>query len=213
MPANIGATAIDVVFSSVARARGARALHPRGVVLAGTLHREGLDRPSSVPWLDEPGEDAVLVRFSRGAGLPPPLPDLLGLAIRLTSPAGAACDLLLTSAGRAPGVRHLLRPATHPQRASYTSLVPFNTPSGGLLVGAFPEATGFSLEVAGYRDSWRRFAHLALPEPGSENAEHPDVDFDPVLHPVPGLAQPEWLARLRAPAYGASRRARHRTSQ
>jgi hypothetical protein len=181
-------------------------------VLAGTLHRHGLKEPASVPWLDEPGEDAVLVRFSRGAGLPPPLPDLLGLAIRLTAPTGAACDLLLTSAGRAPGARHLLRPAIDPQRASYTSLVPFNTPAGDLLVGAFPEAAGFSLAVAGYRDSWRRFADLALPEPGSENAEQPDVDFDPVLHPVPGLAQPGWLARLRAPAYGASRRARHRAS-
>jgi hypothetical protein len=179
-------------------------------VLAGTLHRQGLRPRSSVGWLDEPGEDAVLVRLSRSVGLPPPLPDVLGLAIRMTSPDGAACDLLLSSAGRAPGARHLLRPATNPRRTSYTSLVPFTTPVGGLLVGAFPAESGFSLEVATYRGSWRRFAHLAVPELASENPEHPDVDFDPVLHPVPGLRQPEWLARLRAPAYAASRRARHR---
>ena len=81
-----------------------------------------------------------------------------------------------------------------------------------MLVGAFPGVLGFSLEVASYRGSWHRFAHLDLPEPGSENAVHQDVDFDPVLHPVPGLPQPEWLARLRAPAYSASRRARHRSA-
>jgi hypothetical protein len=88
--------------------------------------------------------------------------------------------------------------------------VPFRTPAGHLLVGAFPAALGFSLEVASYRGGWHRFGYLNLPEWGSENLEHQDVDFDPVLNPVPGLAQPEWLARLRAPAYGASRRARQR---
>ncbi len=209
---HIGSTVIDVVFSSVARVRGARALHPRGAVYAGTVHRLGLPRLSGVRWIDEPGEDAVLARFSRGAGLPPPLPDLLGLAIRMVSPEGAVHDLLLTSAGRAPGARHVLRPAINPRRATYTSLVPFHTPSGPLLVGAFPGVLSFSLEVASYRGSWHRFAHLDLPEPGSENAVHQDVDFDPVLHPVPGLPQPEWLARLRAPAYSASRRARHRSA-
>jgi hypothetical protein len=206
MPQHIGSTAIETAFATVARVRGARALHPRGAVHAGIVHREGLPRSTGVRWLDEPGEDAVLVRFSRGAGLPPPLPDLLGLAIRLTSAPGVVSDLLLSTAGRAPGGRHVLRPAMRAAQATYTSIVPFHTPSGRLMVGAFPRDPGFSLEIASPTGRWHPFAQLELPETTAD--AQPDVDFDPVLNPVPGLTQPEWLARLRAPAYGASRRAR-----
>jgi hypothetical protein len=213
MPWHPGSSLIAAVFSGLARIRGARALHPRGAVHAGVVHRYGLAPATGVAWLDQPGTDDVLVRFSRGAGLRPGLPDLLGLAIRLVPPEGAVSDLLLTSAGRAPGTRHLLRPMIDARSASYTSLVPFHTPSGRLMVGAFAGASGFSLEVATGRGPWRRFGELTLPEPAAASSRQPDVDFDPVLNPVPGLAQPGWLIRLRAPAYAASRRARHQSAR
>src|SRR3954451_10255298 len=71
------------------RARPAdKPLHPVGAVSRGTLHRYGLTPSVGVKWLDEPGQDKVLVRFSRALGLPGPLPDVLGLAVRIPQPAG-----------------------------------------------------------------------------------------------------------------------------
>jgi hypothetical protein len=208
-----------VIFGGVARVRGDRALHPRGGVRAATVRRDGLAPPTGVPWLDEPGTDRVLVRLSRGAGLPPPVPDLLGLALRIGWDDGRFSDLLLTTAGRVPVSRHVLRPARDPYRAGYTSIVPFRTRTGPLMVGAFADdavsPAGFVLSVASVGGNWRRFGHLDLvngdaeQRPDGSGVPQPDLDFDPVLHPVPQLELPDWLARLRAPAYRASRRARH----
>jgi hypothetical protein len=55
-----------------------------------------------VPWLDDPGTDVGIVRFSRAAGLPAPVPDVLGLALRLGA-AGRQHDLLLATTGMRPG--------------------------------------------------------------------------------------------------------------
>lgn len=55
----------------VARARLARPLHPVGALLPGRPLRSGAaDDHAAVPWLDERGEDDVVVRLSRGGGLP-----------------------------------------------------------------------------------------------------------------------------------------------
>jgi hypothetical protein len=213
---DVSESAVGTLFGAVARVRGDRALHPRGGVRAGTVRRDGLDKATGVSWLDEPGTDQVLVRLSRGAGLPSPAPDLLGLAIRIPLDNGQVGDLLLTTTGRAPVLRHLMRPARDPYRAGYTSIVPFRTPTGLLMVGAFAEANpggdtdstgGFVLSVSSTGGSWRPFGYLDLQ--GNDAERRPDIDFDPVLHAVPGLELPGWLAHLRAPAYRASRQARH----
>ena len=66
------------------------------------LERPGTRPEIGIPWLDAAATDPAVVRMSRGAGLPAPLPDLLGLAIRL--PGGAEpVDLLLSTTGRRPG--------------------------------------------------------------------------------------------------------------
>lgn len=240
--------------AAVARWRGARALHPVGTVAEGTVVREGLEPGVGVPWLDEPGEDVALVRFSRATGVPAPLPDVLGLAIRVTGPAGRPQDLLLSSAGRRPVLRHLLQPRRGIHGGGYTSVLPFLSPSGPVMIGAFPSGTGFDLEVAGPARGWRRFGRLLLDpeplgtdrdllagdlplgarlpdedlpdgagakvaplrlEPVPEDArpdelapDDPGLDFDPVLHPIPGLRLPDPLARLRSVTYSASRRGR-----
>jgi hypothetical protein len=80
------------------------------------------------------------------------------------------------------------------------------------MVGARPEGEGFALEVAGRGEPWRRFARLAVTAPGEVPDHREELDLDPVLHPVPGLRMPAWLADLRGPAYAASRRARGRTA-
>lgn len=102
-----------VAFRQVARWRRAKPLHPVGVVLHGRLLRDGLGlragsgsrdgSRSGVQWIDSAGDDPVLVRLSRSAGLPSWLPDVMGLAVR-----DGSTDLLLSSAGRAPLARHLL---------------------------------------------------------------------------------------------------------
>ena len=204
--------AVAAGFGAAARLRRAAALHPLGTATPATVHRHGLPRPTGVPWLDEPGVDQALVRFSRAGGLPPPLPDVLGLGIRVLGADGPA-DLLLSTAPRGRLARHVPRPARGPRSASYTCLVPFEAPSGAAMVGARPEGAAFALEVAGRGQPWRRFARLVVAAtPDQVPAHHEDLDLDPVLHPVPGLRMPAWLADLRGPAYAASRRARGRVS-
>jgi hypothetical protein len=201
--------AVAVGFGLAARLRGAAALHPLGLATPATIHRHGLVRPTGVAWLDRPGVDEALVRFSRAVGLPPPLPDVHGLGIRILGADGPA-DLLLSTAMRGRLVRHVLRPAGGPRSAAYTCIVPFDTSSGPLMVGARPEGEAFALEVAGRGQPWRRFARLLVAAPEEVPHRREELDLDPVLHPVPGLRMPDWLADLRGPAYEASRRTRRR---
>ena len=77
----------------------AKPLHPRGSVVHGTLHRFGAEDSTGASWIDQTGEDDVLVRQSRAVGLPAPLPDIFGLAIRVPTEGGSHGDLLLASTG------------------------------------------------------------------------------------------------------------------
>src|SRR4051794_39078712 len=61
--------------------RGRRVLHPRGTTLSGVLTVTGGDTGAEL--LDRPGRHDVLVRLSRSAGLPAPLPDVHGVAVRV----------------------------------------------------------------------------------------------------------------------------------
>jgi hypothetical protein len=64
----------------------------------------------------------------------------------------------------------------------------------------------FTLAAASGLRPWRPFARLTLTAPAEPL--DPDVQFDAVLHPPPGLVADGPLARLRAPAYAAARNAR-----
>jgi hypothetical protein len=195
-------TVLRHTFALVARARGARALHPRGAVVPGRVRRSGLRwAPVGVPWIDEPGEDRARVRLSRGVGLPPPLPDLLGLTLRIDGRG----DLLLTTAA----LRYVLVPRVDPRQATYTSIVPFHTSTGRVMIGAVPAPSGFSLRVAGVVGGWREFAVLTLDDAPGAAPDDAALDADPMRHPIEGLVMPGWLARTREPAYDASRRGRH----
>ncbi|WP_432565252.1 hypothetical protein [Kineococcus sp. SYSU DK003] len=192
---------LSSLFRSVAAARGGKALHPRGQVRAGTLVRHGLHPATGVTWIDEPGRDRVVVRFSRGAGLPAPWPDVLGLAVRVDSPDGDPWDLLLstTLGKRLPWPRRDVRSGVH------SSIAAFRTPGGDrVLVGARYVRGRFLLAVAAPRGPWRPFAELHL-APGAHDEP---LTFEPVQHAVPGLeVSPRWR-RLREPAYAGSREGR-----
>src|SRR5687768_7464919 len=83
----------------VARLRRAPALHPRGTVQECTLSVDGSVRVGA-RLLDEPATHRGVVRLSRSAGFPPPLPDVGGLAVRLPGlgAGGGPLDLLMSTA-------------------------------------------------------------------------------------------------------------------
>lgn len=188
--------------------RAPKPLHPRGRLREGTLRRTGAEPPTGVPFLDEPGVDPVRVRESRAIGLPGPVPDVHGLALRVTHDDGTCSDLLLASSGRGRVGRHTLTACREPWGRPMTTLLPYRSPSGPLAIGARRTARGtVQLDCAVGGGPWRPFAELelaaaqpteAVPGPGR-------ISFDPVLHPVPGLEQYAVVERLREPAYRAAR--------
>jgi hypothetical protein len=212
--AGTAGTALRGVFAGVSRLRPAdKPLHPRGVVLAATVHRYGSSEWFDVPWLDEPGSEPAVVRLSRAAGLPAPLPDVFGLALRI-NPADRPGDLLFSSTGRGRLGRFLLRPSRGTAAFTtgpYSTLQPYRTPTGPVLLSATPDEDGGALTVrlAAARPTgpWREFGVVVADLAGAEDEP---VEFDPFLHPVPGLANYEWTRRIREGAYSAARRSRRR---
>lgn len=205
--AGAGGQVLAEVVRGIAAVRpAAKPLHPRGVVVAGRVERLGSPVPTGSPWLDEPGFDHVLVRRSRAVGLPAPLPDIHGLAVRVPV-SGDAGDLLLAGTGHGPVTRHLLRPGVS-GRGWLTTLLPYRTPSGLVVLGArwtTAETADLCWSAAGHR-TWHVFGRLWVAD---ADVDAP-VDFDPVLQLLPGLALDEWVGRLREPAYALARRRRGR---
>lgn len=205
------------VFAVVARVRPAlRPLHPRGEVCSGTLTRHGTRRPTGVRWLDEPGSDEVTVRLSDSAGMPAGLPDVRGLAVRVPVGPSRHADLLLASTGTRPLTRHVLV-VTTAARPPMTTQLPFRSPTGPLLLAAFAQAApagaaagaeeSFTVGCADLRGPWQQFATLTIPGPAARpGTDDPSLRFDPVANTLPGLPNYPWVARLRNPAYAASRR-------
>jgi hypothetical protein len=201
-----------LAFGAAAAVRGTKPLHPRGTVVPARIVRTGASTHWGVPWLDDPGVDEGHVRLSRAMGLPPALPDILGLALSFTDAMGRH-DLLLATTGMAPVARQLLIPRVHPLSSRYGSLFTYATPRGQAVLAAVPgeESGAFALLVAPVLGAWEQLGTLRLGGQAQEAADQP-VDFDPVLYPLPGLALAPVLAALREPAYTASRKGRRAPS-
>jgi hypothetical protein len=194
--------AATVGLSSLRHAR--KPLHPSGEVLAGRVFRSGSTERTGVPWLDEPGEDDVRVRLSRALGLPGRLPDIHGLAVRVQAPDGDG-DLLFATTGRGVLSRFVLVPSRRPSTQPMTTLLPYRTESGPIVLGA--EAMGeqlFELSWARPAGEWHVFAVLRL----SGQRLEEEISFDPVLRQVTGLEQYPSVRRLREPAYATARQSR-----
>jgi hypothetical protein len=209
-------------LGALARRRRGKPMHPRGVVADAVLVRTGGPEADAVPWLAEPGSRPVLVRLSRGAGLPGPLPDLLGLAVRL--PGDPPVDLLLSSTGRGRLTRFV--PAFRRDAATrYSSIMGYRSDTGTLHLAAWPESPValpsepeplaaaiaarrpvFTLAAAHGGGAWHPFGRLRLLAPVPEL--DPDLRFDAVGNPPPGLVPDGPMARFRAPAYAAARAGR-----
>jgi hypothetical protein len=120
--------------------RRARAFHPTGIAFIGTWNAtdDVLDPLAPTqPW-------PVVVRLSKGVGLPGTVPDVLGLAIRIVDLHGRGQhqDLLLASSGAGRWGRMVLRPTSDHGHAAYSSLVPYNTPVGHGVLWARAEQSG-----------------------------------------------------------------------
>lgn len=221
---------VAVPLAALARWRNGKPMHPRGAVFDAVLERHGATPPWGVPFLDTTGREDVVVRMSRGAGLPAPLPDLLGIAVRLGG-AAAPVDLLLSSTGRGRLTRVV--PALRRDTASpYCSIMAYSSAAGPVRLAALPTTAGvpsdpeplaasvrreplvFVLAAARGLEEWRPFARLTIGEPVP--SLDPELRFDAVRHPPPGLVPDGPIARFRAPAYAAAQAARepsHRAQQ
>ena len=188
------ATALGVATA----VRGERVFHPRGSSCRAVLTVAG-----GGAWgarvLDAAASYDGLVRLSRGAGLPAPLPDVDGLALRLPGLGvdRAPLDLLVNSAWRFAFAPSVLA-------GTWSSILPYRTATGRLvLLGARPRPGGLDLLLAAPLGRWQPWARLTLGEPvDGERLRFAPTVGAPDLTPVP------LFRALRARAYDASQAGR-----
>jgi hypothetical protein len=225
-------------FYTLAALRNRRSLHPMGIGYQGWLRVPNeWPPPPGVPLFQAGATHQALLRFSRGAGLPEPLPDALGVAIKLPDVHGPGVDqdLLLTSSTDRPLLRRLLFPATSFVRGAFSTALPYDLgservvlllvpvptcdvrPAGREGRGALAElravaASGLELELRTAK-SFGRSQPLATvtvgPPLSSDQTE--ELRFNPWTT-GPGIRPSGWLNLLRDAAYQASQRGRVRTT-
>jgi len=83
--------AVAGVFYALAVLRRRRSLHP-GVGYAGWLQVDAGAARSGVPLFSPDAWHRAVLRFSRDAGRPEPLPDALGVAVKLPAAHGPGAD-------------------------------------------------------------------------------------------------------------------------
>ena len=135
-------SSVGGVLAAVAAARRGKAVHPDGVVYSARLIVSGSPAaPRGAELLTEPGEHLALARFSRSVGVPRPIPDLLGMSIRVLDVYGPGRhqDFMLVTSADLPVVHHAFLPATDVQQRPYTSSLPYRAGGARFLVGALPD--------------------------------------------------------------------------
>ncbi|MFG3441063.1 hypothetical protein ACGF0J_27750 [Nonomuraea sp. NPDC047897] len=216
-------TALGAVFNVAAHLRRGRPLHPAGLLFDAELRLHGTGRAWGSPFLDERTTLRGTARLSRSAGLPPPLPDILGVALRWEQ-AGVHPELLLATTGHTVLGRRLLRPAARWAPGMYGSLFPYEADGRRVLLGALPRADRplparfdvlaraverapllLDLLVATPSGPWQLFGQVRLAAPARSDAAAP-IRFNPLRHPIPGLRPAGWLQRVRGSAYDAAQR-------
>ena len=209
------------------RLRRRRVFHPYGASFTGTLTVDGRhDAVSGASVLDTPAEHECIVRFSRGAGLPEPLPDVLGMAVRILGPDGTSSsqDLLLVTAGEGPVARRVFHPSADYIGHHYSSVLPYRVGNTTQLFGArlgaeartIDELTSLVvtgqvdvvLEIATPSGPWRPVGTLRLERPMAPSTSEA-LRFD-VANSDPDIRAVGVLNVLRRRAYPASQDARAR---
>lgn len=204
----------------LARWRGGRLLHPRGVSFRATVELFGPFARHVLP--GAPGRYAATARISRGVPTPEGWPDVLGLALRLHGPAGPV-DLLVSSAGRLPVLRHLPLPRFD-LGGPYTSILSYRLGGRRVYLAALPERplgrtldgvvrlaargeAAVRLAVASAVGRWLPFGRVILDAQLSAAADAA-LAFDPTGNHPPELRTVGLIQRLRTITYAGSRHAR-----
>lgn len=234
------APAVAAGFYLLAVARRRRSLHPTGTGYRGWLvvGDEDPGRPG-VPLFRPGTTQPALVRFSRGAGLPEPLPDALGVAVKLPDAYGPGGDqdLLLTSSADRPLLRRLLFPARSFVRGAFSTALLYDLDGERvvLLLVPVPADGRRSACGAAHRHPGGALAELdAVAEEGLRFELRTAGSFGPsqplatltTSQPLPaeqtqalrfnpwttgpGIRPSGWLNLLRDTAYRASQRGRRR---
>jgi hypothetical protein len=196
---------LGAVFGVTAKVRGTKPLHPVGHVGEGILEVLDPDPGFGVPLLASAGTHRCTVRWSRAMGLPSPLPDFEGLAVRFED---QDADLLFASTGTGSVSRFLLVPRPAGRHGPQTTLLPLATDSGSLLLRVTPRSDAtepprrFDLSVAHSAREWRAVGTLRVDEWGPDRPTR----FDPVRNLLPGTEQYPLVRFLREPAYLMARR-------
>jgi hypothetical protein len=214
----VAGRALRAGFAGILRVRRPRPIHPRGVELHGEATWLG-PSVSGIRWIDDPppGPRRVTGRASRSLGLPAPLPDIIGLALRFDGEADAV-DLELASTGIGVPGRFTLRLHGSPSRAHLATLLPYLGDRGPVLLAARtispadlptalpPLATRLRDEpwrlrlfVAMPGGPWHPFAALELR--ATPDGRDTPMRFDAGRHLVPGSRLPRWVDAVRQPSY------------
>ena len=127
------------LFGAIARLRGDRSLHAPGVAFRATLV---VDQPrlKGARLFARRGERAAYVRFSRGFGLPEPLPEVLSMAIKVPDVYGPGRDqdLLMTATGDRPVLRHVFFLGRSHLAKRFSTVLPFRVGTRTMVLGAVP---------------------------------------------------------------------------
>src|SRR5215207_3807794 len=141
--ARAAGTGTGAVLAAGSALRRGKIVHPHGLVFDARLTVRGVPAaPRAAQLLSQPAEHRALVRFSRSLGLPRPLPDLLGMSIRVLNAYGEGVHqdfLLVTSADR-PFVRRVFMPARDAQQRLYSSSLPFLAGDEHFILGVLPRS-------------------------------------------------------------------------
>jgi hypothetical protein len=116
-------------------------VHPHGAAYSARLVVAGAaSAPPAAALLSRPGRHPAIVRFSRSLGVPRPLPDLLGMSVRVPNVYGPGRhqDFLMVTSVDAPVLHHVFVPAGDVQQRPYSSSLPYRAGSERFLIGALP---------------------------------------------------------------------------
>ena len=222
-------------LAGVAALRRGKAVHPHGVTYRARLDLEGAPHaPRESELLSTRAKRPALVRLSRSIGFPRPLPDLLGMSIRIPDAYGPERhqDFLLVTSADLPVLHHIFLPARDFQQRPYSCSLPYRAGSRRILVGTVPDALSprpkghdeferlataaqggglrFGLAVAPVGGCFRQVGvlHIESPLPDALDA----LRFNP-FNSGGGLEPVGALNRLRDYAYPLSQRAWGRTGE
>lgn len=203
VPGALAGAVLGATFGLTALVRRTKPLHPVGQVGTGVLDVTDPMPELGVPLLADKGSHSCLVRWSRAVGLPAPLPDVEGFAVRFDDP---TADLLFASTGSGPLTRFLLAPRAPGAHGPQTTLLPVASEAGPLMFRLTPEAASgqppsrLALSVATVGGDWETVGYL-------DCVWGPDrpMRFDPVEHVLPGTQQYPVVRVLREPAYFMAR--------